>query len=535
MLGLAAVYAALSACTAQARTAARGQTAAEVAIEVGLPLAGLRSDDPDERIEAVESIALSGHALAGRILQAIEDERLVWMEARGWILLAEGETADTLAGGQTVGVNNRMRAALETARAFVALAESEVQRRREAATLLEGIEAVRYLEPLKAAWQRESDPGVRQALLLAVAKLRLQSPDASLRLEAVRALAQADSTAVRRQLQDLLALDSNGYREPDPQVREAAKAALGAMDARLRKFERIAAAFSGLSLGSVLLLAALGLAITYGLMGVINMAHGEFLMIGAYSTYLAQQLFRRFASDWIDWYVLAAVPFAFFASALVGIALERAVLRWLYGRPLETLLATWGVSLLLIQSCRLLFGAQNVEVENPSWLSGSMALASDIVLPYNRMAILAFALAVLFGVYLVLQKTRAGLFVRAVTQNRAMASCTGIPTDRVDTLTFGFGCGIAGLGGVALSQLGNVGPDLGQQYIVDSFMVVVLGGVGQLAGTAIAALGLGSVSKILEPFTGAVLAKITVLLFIIAFIQRRPQGLFALKGRSADA
>ncbi|MBM3380497.1 MAG: urea ABC transporter permease subunit UrtB, partial [Betaproteobacteria bacterium] len=419
--------------------------------------------------------------------------------------------------------------------AFLALGDSDVQRRREAASTLEGIEAVRYLEALTAAWQRESDSGVRQALLLAVAKLRLQSPEASLRLEAVRALALAESSAVRRQLQDLLGLDSTGFREPDPQVREAARVALAAMDARLRKFEWIAAAFSGLSLGSVLLLAALGLAITYGLMGVINMAHGEFLMIGAYSTYLVQQLFRRFAGDWIDWYVLAAVPLAFLASALLGIVLERTVLRWLYGRPLETLLSTWGMSLLLIQSCRLLFGAQNVEVENPSWLSGSMALAGDIVIPYNRMAILAFALVVLLGVYTVLQQTRAGLFVRAVTQNRAMASCTGIPTDRVDTLTFGFGCGIAGLGGVALSQLGNVGPDLGQQYIVDSFMVVVLGGVGQLAGTAIAALGLGSVSKILEPFAGAVLAKIMVLLFIIAFIQRRPQGLFALKGRSADA
>jgi len=535
VLALAAASLFFGARSAAAGTGAPGSTAAGFAIEEGLPLSGLRSDDPDERIEAVESIALSGHALAGRVLRAIEDERLVWLEERGWMLLAEGGAAVPPPGAQTVGVNNRVRAALENAQAFLALGDSDVQRRREAASTLEGIEAVRYLEALTAAWQRESDSVVRQALLLAVAKLRLQSPEASLRLEAVRALALAESSAVRRQLQDLLGLDSTGFREPDPQVREAARVALAAMDARLRKFEWIAAAFSGLSLGSVLLLAALGLAITYGLMGVINMAHGEFLMIGAYSTYLVQQLFRRFAGDWIDWYVLAAVPLAFLASALLGIVLERTVLRWLYGRPLETLLSTWGVSLLLIQSCRLLFGAQNVEVENPSWLSGSMALAGDIVIPYNRMAILAFALAVLLGVYTVLQQTRAGLFVRAVTQNRAMASCTGIPTDRVDTLTFGFGCGIAGLGGVALSQLGNVGPDLGQQYIVDSFMVVVLGGVGQLAGTAIAALGLGSVSKILEPFAGAVLAKIMVLLFIIAFIQRRPQGLFALKGRSADA
>jgi urea transport system permease protein len=306
------------------------------------------------------------------------------------------------------------------------------------------------------------------------------------------------------------------------------------MDERLRIFEMLAAVFSGLSLGSVLLLAALGLAITYGLMGVINMAHGEFLMIGAYATYLVQGLFRQFAASWFDWYLFAALPTAFFLCALIGMALERSVLRWLYGRPLETLLSTWGVSLLLIQGCRMLFGAQNVEVENPSWLSGSISLAGDIGIPFNRAVILCFALAVLWAVYLVLQKTRSGLFVRAVTQNRAMAACTGIATDRVDMLTFGFGCGIAGLGGVALSQIGNVGPDLGQQYVVDSFMVVVLGGVGQLAGTAIAALGLGSISKILEPVAGAVLAKITVLMFIILFIQRRPQGLFALKGRSAE-
>jgi urea transport system permease protein len=285
----------------------------------------------------------------------------------------------------------------------------------------------------------------------------------------------------------------------------------------------------------VLLLAALGLAITYGLMGIINMAHGEFLMIGAYATYVVQGLFRQYLPGSFDWYVLAALPVAFAVTAAIGMALERGVLRWLYGRPLETLLTTWGVSLLLIQACRTIFGAQNVEVENPAWLSGGIALGGGYVLPFNRLVIIVFALAVLAAVWLVINRTRMGLFVRGVTQNRAMASCTGVPTRRVDMLTFGLGSGVAGLGGVALSQIGNVGPDLGQGYIVDSFMVVVLGGVGQLAGTVIAAFGLGAIAKFLEPFSGAVLAKIMVLVFIILFIQKRPQGLFALKGRSAEA
>jgi urea transport system permease protein len=318
-------------------------------------------------------------------------------------------------------------------------------------------------------------------------------------------------------------------------VRAAAQSSLNAINSHLRTTELILSLFSGVSLGSILLLAALGLAITYGLMGIINMAHGEFLMIGAYTTYLVQGVFRAYFPGAFDAYVLAALPIAFVVTAVIGMALERSVLRWLYGRPLETLLTTWGVSLLLIQACRTFFGAQNVEVENPSWMSGGIQLAGGYVMPFNRLVIIGFALVVLFLVWLVINRTRMGLFVRGVTQNRAMASCTGVPTHRVDMLTFGLGSGVAGLGGVALSQIGNVGPDLGQSYIVDSFMVVVLGGVGQLAGTVIAAFGLGSVAKFLEPFSGAVLAKIFVLIFIILFIQKRPQGLFALKGRSAEA
>jgi urea transport system permease protein len=270
-------------------------------------------------------------------------------------------------------------------------------------------------------------------------------------------------------------------------------------------------------------------------MGVINMAHGELIMIGAYATYVVQNLFRAYLPGAFDWYLLAAVPGAFAVSACVGMLRERSVIRWLYGRPLETLLATWGISLMLMQAVRSLFGAQNVGLENPSWLSGGWQVLPNLVLPYNRLAILVFAALVLAGMALLIGKTRLGLFVRGVTQNRRMASCMGVNTARIDTYAFSLGAGIAGLAGCALSQVGNVGPDMGQGYIVDSFMVVVLGGVGQLAGTVYAAMGLGLLNKLLEGWQGAVLAKFMVLVFIVVFIQKRPQGIFAVKGRSAEA
>jgi urea transport system permease protein len=322
--------------------------------------------------------------------------------------------------------------------------------------------------------------------------------------------------------------------ETDPEVRKAISSAMRAIDDRLSYYEKAGMIFTGLSLGSVLLLAALGLAITYGLMGVINMAHGEMMMLGAYATYIVQNLFRHYLPGWFDAYVVVAIPVAFIVTALIGIVLERTVIRHLYGRPLETLLATWGISLILMQLVRTIFGAQNVQVENPGWMSGGIELASNLVLPYNRITIILFSIAVLLLVWTLLNKTRLGLFVRAVTQNRTMAGCVGVNTARIDAWAFGLGSGIAGLAGVALAQIGNVGPDLGKTYIVDSFMVVVVGGVGQLAGTVYAALGLGVAGKFLEGFAGAVLAKVIVLVIIIIFIQKRPQGIFALKGRSAD-
>ena len=323
--------------------------------------------------------------------------------------------------------------------------------------------------------------------------------------------------------------------EPDPQVKAALQASLRTVEASLAWGERAAAIFSGISLGSILLLVALGLAITYGLMGVINMAHGELMMIGAYATYVVQGLFQRFLPGAFDAYLLAALPASFLASALVGAILERGVIRFLYGRPLETLLATWGISLMLMQLVRSIFGAQNVGVENPAWMSGGVQLLPNLLLPWNRLLIIVFAVLVLAATAFMISRTRLGLFVRGVTQNRPIASCMGVNTARIDTYAFALGSGIAGLAGCALSQIGNVGPDLGQSYIVDSFMVVVVGGVGQLAGTVYAAMGLGILNKLLEGWSGAVLAKIAVLVMIIVFIQKRPQGIFAMKGRSAEA
>jgi urea transport system permease protein len=507
-------------------------------------LSRLGSDDPDVRVSAVRKIGASGDPRAAIVLQAIGNDALAIVDQRAVIVsgsnIVDAATGDTLGAApanlETIVVNNRLRGELDGAMAALKLSSPDREARLGAAKELQASDNEDLLPILQAAREKESDPAVKAILQLAAASLGLKSSDAEVRLQAAKALSASDDPQVRQILSTMLTKQKDGgYPEADERVRNAAQGSLDEINRRLRTVELGVSLFTGLSLGSVLLLAALGLAITYGLMGIINMAHGEFLMIGAYATYVVQALFRAYLPGAFDWYVVAALPVAFLVTATIGMALERGVLRWLYGRPLETLLTTWGISLLLIQACRTVFGAQNVEVENPSWLSGGIQLAGGLVLPYNRIVILGFALAVLAAVWLVINRTRLGLFVRGVTQNRSMASCTGVPTHRVDMLTFGLGSGVAGLGGVALSQIGNVGPDLGQSYIVDSFMVVVLGGVGQLAGTVIAALGLGSIAKFLEPFSGAVLAKISILVIIILFIQKRPQGLFALKGRSAEA
>jgi urea transport system permease protein len=435
---------------------------------------------------------------------------------------------------EDVIVNNRIRGELAAAIGALRLTSKDQATRLQAAEELARSADESLLPLISRALANETDTNLKNRLKLVEATLQLKSKDAAVRLAAVKMLAESDNPNTQTLLAGLLEKHAAAYVESDAAIRAAAEQSLKAVRARLAWGERLGQVFTGVSLGSILLLAALGLAITYGLMGVINMAHGELIMVGAYTTYVVQNLFRSYAPGAFDWYLPVAVPAAFLSAGLVGALLERCVIRFLYGRPLETLLATWGISLILIQTVRTVFGAQNVQVENPVWMSGGVQFLSNVVLPYSRIVIIGFAAFVVVAVWLMLSRTRLGLFVRSVTQNRAMASCVGVPTARVDTLAFALGSGIAGLAGCALSQIGNVGPDLGQSYIVDSFMVVVLGGVGQLAGTVYAGLGLGIANKFLEGWSGAVLAKIIVLAFIIIFIQKRPQGLFALKGRTVE-
>jgi urea transport system permease protein len=482
---------------------------------------GLASDELATRIEAIDAIAAAGDEAALEILQLLYNGE-VYVTEEGQVILEFDEIVDAVTREpldpepdyyDSVIVNNLMRGNLETAIASLSLLSDDRDTRFASAQALEKAEDPKLLPVLDKALDSETD----------------------VRLAAAIAMADSNQRRVRELLAARLEITSDGeFIEPVEQVRLAAEESMKSIDRRLMLIDYLGRFFSGLSLGSILLLVALGLAITYGLLGVINLAHGEMLMIGAYATYVTQTIFKNHFPEAFDFYVLAAIPVAFFVAAAVGMLLERTVIRWLYGRPLETLLATWGISLFLIQTVRQIFGAQNVEVANPSWMSGGVEFMS-VVMPYNRIFLIIFSFFVLALVALMLSRTRLGLFIRGVTQNRTMASCVGVPTGRVDLLAFGLGSGIAGLAGVALSQIGNVGPDLGQAYIIDSFMVVVLGGVGQLAGTVYAALGLGVFSKFIEPHIGAVLTKILVLVVIIAVIQKRPQGLFALKGRAVEA
>ncbi|WP_256977279.1 urea ABC transporter permease subunit UrtB [Bordetella genomosp. 10] len=520
------------------------QAAAPAGLDEAL-LALLASDDNDEKIEAIGKLARSTDPKAAALLLALGQDH-VYLSPEGKLLISDddgatgrdplsGAAAPMPEGSDTLTINNRVRGAIDDARAIAQLHAPDPAARLAAAQQLQQAGDETLLPVLDDAIGKETDAQVRSALQTVRARLQLSASDPAARAAAARTLGETGNPAFRAMLAAVAQPRPDGsYAEPDASVRAAATQALRGIDRHMTTVEWAGNVFYGLSLGSVLLLAALGLAITFGLMGVINMAHGELIMIGAYATYTVQLVFRQYLPGWIDWYVLAALPVAFIATGLVGMALERTVIRWLYGRPLETLLATWGISLILMQAVRSLFGAQNVEVANPGWMSGGITVMDGLVLTYNRIVIVLFAFLVVFFVWLLLNHTRLGLFVRSITQNRAMADCLGVPTGRIDMLAFGLGSGIAGLAGVALSQLGNVGPALGQGYIVDSFMVVVLGGVGQLAGTVIAGLGLGWVNKFLEPYAGAVLAKITILALIVLFVQKRPQGLFAPKGRSAE-
>jgi len=500
--------------------------------------------ESDAKIKALNTLVGIGDSAALPFLQSLLDGE-VQTSGEDLVLVVKGDTAVDAVTGKAVAplpearddvvVNNRMRRELTTAIAAMKLSSPDRAVRLAAAKDLQNNSEEAALPAIVAALAKESDAEVRGLLALTQASIELRSGDKAKRLAAVRALGHSDTGATKTLLQQVLERKGGVYVEVDEQVRAEAQRSLSAVEKRLATGDIAARIFSGISLGTILLLAALGLAITYGLMGVINMAHGELIMIGAYATYVVQSLFRQHAPGAFDFYLLLAAPMAFAISAAVGVVLERTVIRHLYGRPLETLLATWGLSLILIQSVRTIFGAQNVQVENPAWMSGGLEIMTNVVLPWSRVVIIAFAACVLLAVWLLLTRTRLGLHVRAVTQNRAMANALGVRTPKVDMMAFGLGSGIAGLAGCALSQIGNVGPDLGQSYIVDSFMVVVLGGVGQLAGTVYAALGLGVMNKFLEAWQGAVLAKIMILVFIIIFIQKRPQGLFALKGRTVEA
>ena len=498
----------------------------------------ISAGETDDRVAALRAVVAKGDAALPAFLEALANDTVKVAGNRAYIAYgddvkdaATGAPAKLPDGAEDVVNNSRMGGEIEAALAIGKLGSSDRAERAAAIEALSSAADESQLATIDKALAAESDSQLLKQLRTVRSKALLTSQDPGRRLEAVKALGGDASPESRALLMERM----NDGAETDAMVKGALQAAVDAVNRKLAWGEYAGVLFTGVSLGSILLLAALGLAITYGLMGVINMAHGELMMIGAYATFAVQNVFRAYFPGAFDWYILLAVPASFLAAALVGAVLEKSVFRFLYGRPLETLLASWGLSLILMQAVRTVFGAQNVQVENPSWMSGGFDVLSNLTLPYNRLVIIAFAAAVLIGMTLLINKTRMGLFVRSVTQNRPMASCMGVNTSRVDTMAFSLGAGIAGLAGCALSQIGNVGPDLGQNYIVDSFMVVVTGGVGQIAGTVYAALGLGMVNKLLEGWSGAVLAKIMVLVIVVIFIQKRPQGLFAMKGRSAEA
>jgi urea transport system permease protein len=497
----------------------------------------IASGDSESRIAALNQAVLTADDKTVAFLQAMSDDAVKYTEDKVFVM-KDDKGFDPVTGAELpvpdtaedVVNNNLMRGALDAAQAALRLTSQDDAVRAEAAAALFKEPEESRVPMIEKALAAEANPAIKAQLELVRAASMLGSADKARRLAAAKDLGANSSPDTKLLLNQRLA------DETDADVKAAITASIARIDGALVWGDRINAVFSGISLGSVLLLAALGLAITYGLMGVINMAHGELMMIGAYATYVMQGIFQRYLPEAaFGWYLVAAIPVSFMASALVGAVLERGVIRFLYGRPLETLLATWGISLMLQQLVRSIFGAQNVGVENPGWMSGGFTMLSNVTLPWNRIGIVVFAVLVLLAMGWLIGRTRLGLFVRGVTQNRPIASCMGVNTARIDTYAFALGSGIAGLAGCALSQIGNVGPDLGQSYIVDSFMVVVMGGVGQLAGTVYAALGLGILNKFIEGWAGAVLAKIAVLVFIIIFIQKRPQGIFAMKGRSAEA
>jgi urea transport system permease protein len=489
--------------------------------------------------QGVAALGAGGDPAAAAILQALNDGRLlIGPDKALYIKAADGalsaaRSGELVAGDAPVGlkpvkINNRVRRAIELAMGQLTLLSPDPAARRQAAeSLLQNPDPGR-LAALEGALKAETDDAIVATLEQARAAILLAMPDApdEAKLAAIEVLAARGDQRAKVLLEAAVAKGTGA-------VADAAAAALRKIDRSLAMWSALQSVYYGISLGSVLLLAAIGLAITFGVMGVINMAHGEMVMLGAYTTFVVQELIRSLAPGLFDYSLLIATPLAFLVGGLAGIAIERSIIRFLYGRPLETLLATFGLSLVLQQAVRTIFGPTNREVGNPSWMSGSVDLAG-LAVTYNRLWIIVFSFAVFALLILLLRKTSLGLQMRAVTQNRRMASAMGIRTDWVDSLTFGLGSGVAGIAGVALSQIDNVSPNLGQSYIIDSFMVVVFGGVGNLWGTLVGALSLGIANKLLEPVAGAVLGKIAVLILLVLFIQRRPRGLFPVKGRAVE-
>lgn len=496
-----------------------------------------------ETEKQIGALVATGNPAVAPALEALGEGKLFFRKSDGIVFITEKAGKSYLltdpltleAAGEAgkrevkkVKVNNKLRRVIRSALGSLTLMAPDPAVRKSAAEAVFKAQDPASIEALDVALQAETDDGVRTVMEQARAAAVLNSDfDEAEKIKAVDTLSDMGN-------RDALSLLINVENTSEGVVKEAASLAVAKIEKSIAAWNAAQNIWYGLSLGSVLLLAAIGLAITFGVMGVINMAHGEMVMIGAYTTFVVQELIRTTAPGLFDYSLLIALPLAFLMSGLVGVAIERGVIRWLYGRPLETLLATWGISLILQQAVRSIFGPTNREVGNPDWMSGAFELG-QMTITYNRMWIIVFALLVFAGLMLVLKKTPFGLYTRAVTQNRRMAASMGIRTPWIDALTFGLGSGIAGIAGVALSQIDNVSPNLGQGYIIDSFMVVVFGGVGNLWGTLVGAMTLGIVNKFLEPYAGAVLGKIFVLVFIILFIQKRPRGLFALKGRAVEA
>ncbi|ANL48105.1 urea ABC transporter permease protein UrtB [Rhizobium phaseoli] len=521
-----------------------------------LPMAGLRAQDDvhalvdalgvggfPEREAAIRALVASGDSHVGRILQQLSDGQL-YVNSEGGPVLVQGGTedeptySDPISGEaiadidpdmmSKVKINNALRTTITTMMSQLTLLSPDRSARLAAAEGMLKDADPANLDLLNSALSAEKDGEIKNTMEAARAVMVLKS-DAGIEEKK----AAIDTIAARGGRDALTILLTAMATAPDD-LKPAIQAEINTINRDLALWDVVQNVWYGLSLGSVLLLAAIGLAITFGVMGVINMAHGEMVMIGAYTTYVVQETIASAFPSFADYSLAFAVPAAFLFTGLVGLVIERSVIRYLYGRPLETLLATWGVSLILQQAIRSYFGPTNREVRNPSWMSGAFDFGG-LVITWNRLWIIVFSLVVFLALLMLLKRSAFGLQMRAVTQNRRMASSMGIRTGWVDAFTFALGSGIAGMAGVALSQIDNVSPNLGQNYIIDSFMVVVFGGVGNLWGTLVGALSLGVVNKFLEPFAGAVLGKILVLVLIILFIQKRPRGLFALKGRAVEA